>query len=380
VSDFPVPQYSRTQVVKAGEALCKPMPWVEERADEYRAIFKIAYDWRSTHAYPMRKFRQDLRNRIKGLKRRGVTAARLKRMKSIRKKLERLNTTLAQIQDIGGCRAIVDTQETLDLLVAQYRSQIGSQKLRTDRSYIEEPRSSGYRSHHLVFDFEPMTSDEEPFRGRRIEIQLRSRIQHSWATAVEAIGLHRNEDLKASEGDADWLRFFQLVSAEFASFEKTGAVPNSPNQRSARVAEIKKLDNKLQAVRRLDTLNQSFKFVEKSGPRFAPYFLVQFNSSTKTMEIMGYDRLARVSEQYGYEETNNMNLNTVVVEVDTINDLKEAYPNYFLDVRLFTENVINIFDGNPLVSKLTRKSMAQTAQGYAANWLRDFAPGMYKKR
>jgi hypothetical protein len=193
--------------------------------------------------------------------------------------------------------------------------------------------------------------------------------------------LYRNEDLKAGEGNADWLRFFQLVSSEFAAFEGTAPVPYTP-ERAGRVQEIRSLDKKLQAVRRLETLNESFHFVERNPSLHASYFLVQFNHATKSMEVEGYDRISRVSEQYGYEEHNHMNLNTVVVEVDTIRDLKEAYPNYFLDVRLFTQNVVNALSDGPLVTSLRRQNIAKTAQGYEVGWIRDlrkYFPGMFRK-
>ena len=378
LAEFPTPLYSRKQVVKAGKALLEPMPWIEDRADEYRQVFKIAYDWRSSHAYPMRKMRQELRAMVQDLlKRRGITAARLKRMKSIRKKLERLDTTLAQIQDIGGCRAIVDSQDTLNLLLAQFRSDTARHKLRIHRSYIDDPRLSGYRSHHLVFDFQPENASEEPYRDRRIEIQLRSRLQHSWATAVEAIGLHRNEDLKASEGDADWLRFFLLVSAEFAEFEGTAPVPYAPLQ-PERIKEIKALNKSLGAVRRLETLNEAFRYLEHNKGLRASYYMLQFDNAKQTLDISSYDRIAGASEGYGYAESNHMDMNTVVVEVDTLEALKEAYPNYFLDVRLFTQNVVHMMSDKPLVTKLQIQQEKQTALGHDVSWLRKYFPGMYQ--
>jgi hypothetical protein len=61
--------------------------------------------------------------------------------------------------------------------------------------------------------------DASIFNGRNIEIQIRARLQHSWATAVESVGSFRQEDLKGNIGDADWLRLFRLISGEFAIAE-----------------------------------------------------------------------------------------------------------------------------------------------------------------
>ena len=84
---------------------------------------------------------------------------------------------------------------------------------------MDKPGSSGYRSHHLIFSFFPRDEAENSFAGRLIEIQIRSRLQHSWASAVEAVGLYRGENLKAGIGSDEWLRLFELMSLEFAASE-----------------------------------------------------------------------------------------------------------------------------------------------------------------
>lgn len=380
VAEFPTPRYSGKQVRKAGEVIVSPMPWVsddDERSNEYRNAFKIAYDWRASHAFPMRKIRQEMRSKIQVLRARGVTAARLKRMSSIRKKLQRIDANLVQIQDIGGCRAVVESQATLDALLTYFRTTT-IHKLKLDRSYVEKPRASGYRSHHLVLDFIPENDDEEVYRNRHIEIQLRTRIQHSWATAVEAIGLHRNEDMKGGEGDGDWLRFFELISSEFAEHEGTASVPNAP-LKAARLAEIKSLDSKLKAISTLETLNQAYNFTDKNTNLGTRYFMIQFDHMNRTMEIVGYDRIVRATTDYGHAERSNVNMNSVVVEVDTLSALKEAFPNYFLDVRLFTQNVVKMMRGEPLADGLRRSELTKTAQGDDLSWMQRF-PGMFRKK
>jgi hypothetical protein len=123
---------------------------------------------------------------LSSLKNKGLTAARMKRMKSIRKKLARLSTSLIQTQDIGGCRAILDSMDEVRAVVDLYRKSNGPHHIREDRSYIENPKDGGYRSHHLVFEFQGQ-DDEVVYNGRRIEVQLRTQLQHAWATAVEAV-------------------------------------------------------------------------------------------------------------------------------------------------------------------------------------------------
>ena len=56
--------------------------------------------------------------------------------------------------------------------------------------YIRRPKRDGYRSRHLKFAFVARRGTE-CFNGRRIEVHIRTAVQHSCATAVEAVGLFR---------------------------------------------------------------------------------------------------------------------------------------------------------------------------------------------
>jgi hypothetical protein len=107
--DFSIPHASKSEVVRAGKVLGGPTIWTPEAHEEYVKTFRTAYDWRNSHQFPMQRIRQELTGKVRRLKLHGITAARTKRMSSIRKKLKRSTITLAQIQDLGGCRAIVDS-------------------------------------------------------------------------------------------------------------------------------------------------------------------------------------------------------------------------------------------------------------------------------
>lgn len=74
-----------------------------------------------------------------------------------------------------------------------------------------------------------------------MEIQLRTLLQHSWATAVEAVGLLRREDLKGGRGDPDWLRLFQIMASEMAEDEGAPPVPGVSQEGSSRREELNHL-------------------------------------------------------------------------------------------------------------------------------------------
>lgn len=93
--------------------------------------------------------------------------------------------------------------------------------------YIEQPKPSGYRGVHLVARY-----DE-----RRVEVQLRTEIQHEWAVAVERLGGRIGEDLKSGVGPAEVLDLLRRASEAMAVEEGGGQVPSDQVEaiRQARV-------------------------------------------------------------------------------------------------------------------------------------------------
>src|SRR5689334_6285780 len=82
----------------------------------------IINNWRSSHAFPLNAFHVTLRGRAKKIDRAALTSQRLKRLPSIALKLTRFpEMKLSQMQDLGGCRAVVRDITTLDYLIALYK-------------------------------------------------------------------------------------------------------------------------------------------------------------------------------------------------------------------------------------------------------------------
>jgi ppGpp synthetase/RelA/SpoT-type nucleotidyltranferase len=101
-----VPQYNREDVNKAGECLIadQRVVWIANR-DQMLAIIN---NWRSSHSFPLQSFKMTLLSRAKKIDGKAIVAQRLKRLVSIDAKLRRFaDMKLTQMQDIGGCRAVV---------------------------------------------------------------------------------------------------------------------------------------------------------------------------------------------------------------------------------------------------------------------------------
>jgi Region found in RelA / SpoT proteins len=266
--------------------LASELHWVPEDVPSIKRAFEVAHCWRHQHMQPMLHYQRMLVGRIRRLHLDGITASRAKSMASIRRKLGGTQLKLDRIQDLGGCRAIVKNSEQLQCLVKAFRSEM-SNSIERENDYVTRPKADGYRSHHFILKHRIENSDFV-INERYIEVQLRTRLQHSWATAVEAVGAFRNELLKHGNGSPDWLRLFSLMSQEIALVENT-PLPKLilPNDR--RQEEIRSIAARLDALKYLDTIRYSVgeaKSVSDYDPNKPRYFLVTFDHDSREVETV----------------------------------------------------------------------------------------------
>lgn len=337
MSAYPQLRFTANEVKRAGKRLAGKIVWSDEDRAEILQTFEVANNWRNSHVYPMRSIRASVISRLRHLGIPGVTAARAKRMTSIRRKLQKTTTHLSQMQDLGGCRAIVEDIEGARRLAEDCLARMPHDVLK-EQNYIEVAKDDGYRSHHIVYSFKG-SSGRSDFDGRRIELQIRTRLQHAWSTAVEAVGLYRNENMKGGEGSPEWLRLFKCVSDEIAFAEGCETDRLAPS-RPARISEIRHLNKQLAAEDLLENLKNATQYVETHlHPGHASLYLLKYDHSDHTVSVQSYyDPLtgaASFDEAERAIEEGLIDTNVVLVEADKITSLADAYPNYFGDVTLF---------------------------------------------
>lgn len=344
--EIPSQKLDRAEVRWAGKQLAKgQLVWSDEAAPEIRHIFQVANAWRDLHELPMVRIRAQVIGQLRRMQLRGYhTGARLKRLPSIKKKLQ--TRYLDVIQDLAGVRVIVPTLQDVDRLAEACRNGL-AHTIWSEDDYIAKPRPSGYRSLHLKLEYKPASRLEEVFERCRTELQIRTRRQHGWATANEAVGLFRGEALKNGRGSADWLRLFVLMASEIARIEGRPEVPGAPDH-ADRVRELRDLNERLGASRFLDGLSQAVHFTDQHfRSERSETYLIRFDLKTYEVRVSGYNSTSG-ARAYHADEAQEDRYDTVLVSSDKVGNLVKAFPNYFGDTQMFARTLRQVIRGKDI--------------------------------
>lgn len=328
------PQFSKTKVDKAGRQYVDP-----ETSQKDRELARlIINNWRSSHSFPLNTIQTNLRKVAMNHDEDATVAQRLKRLPSIRKKLVRFGgMRMTQIQDIGGCRAVLRDIQTARDVTEHYRRRTRMKhELVNFDDYLECPQKSGYRGQHLVYAYH--SDKNATYNGLKIEIQVRSRLQHAWATAVETVDMFTQQALKSSSGTEEWMRFFALASSAIAEIEGTAPVPNTPDAQRELLDELAALQGELNALERLQGFGQALKVSEEDEARDARFFVLILNTATRRLSMNGFSNEIEASAFYADREGEldpDPAVDVVMVRVQSMDTIRNAFPNYFLDTTAF---------------------------------------------
>ena len=340
------PKYNKSELNKAGLILKNKNSSEEEIAK----ATDILNHWRAIHSYPLHIFQMTLKNISKKCDKNSLVAQRLKRATSIINKLNRKydgrNPTmqLSQMQDIAGCRAIVKNVEIAKKIYKDYylKGNLKHKKV-GKKDYIAFPKKDGYRSLHIIYEYKS-DKGKTIYNGLRVEVQIRSKLQHLWATAVETVDFFTRQAIKFSEGRPDWADFFKLVSSAFAITENCPIVENTPLNRKELYSKIKQKEKELGVIHRMEGWTHAMKFfkeeVKTKMQGKAKFFLLELDILGGKLMIKAYVQKQEEQAIKDYSELekrhkDRTDYDVVLVGVDRFKDLEKAYPNYFVDTEDF---------------------------------------------
>ena len=331
-------RYSRNQLNKVGTYLYVDGIDAFSRAEAVR----IVSDWRMTHLPVIREFIEELTSYFNT---HSISytfySQRIKRMSSIIEKLrnnEANGMRLGGLQDIGGARFVFDTMEELQNAQKALDAFIPANFLFEKKNdYISAPKNSGYRSIHYVYKYQ---SEKTDYDGLRIELQIRTRLEHSWAMAVETASLISRTSLKANIDDNSiWREFFKLVSAIFAQKENSpvndtyiGYTHEQYCNEYIDFLDKHHLLDQLQALR--VTVNDEGAFTDETTGYCILF--INFRDRRVSYRLYQLGQEDEASAMFTQTEQSLVGDEAVImVSIEKMKELREAYPSYFLDTKEF---------------------------------------------
>ena len=335
------PDVSKKQVNNAGDILKSD----KQNRAVYNDALAVANKWRLAHIYPINTFQARLRNTVKKYPD-TLVAQRLKRMPTIVDKLDRhQNMKLSTMQDIGGVRAVLpDTTAVYDIVQQYETSKRFTHQLKEKKDYIKFPKPDGYRGVHLIYRYNNTLARNEyagAYKGLLIEVQLRTREQHAWATAVETTGAILDQPFKTRGGDRDWSDFFALMSSAIAIVEGAKPLPQHESLVPLEIyMQIAMLAEKIKALDKLRGYNVAVRVIQQQSGGF--YNLVLLDTREKTVQIKSYPKKQYEKAVVDYSNTEQRLTeyqDVVLVSAGKLLSLQRAYPNYFLDIKEFLDRV-----------------------------------------
>jgi ppGpp synthetase/RelA/SpoT-type nucleotidyltranferase len=201
---------SKSLIDTAGKTLSKD---TETDVDKYILYTEVLDEYRMNHLEPLSKTTIEIQQWLAQFGKDYFIAQRLKRKPQILRKLKRFSVRLSQLQDIGGTRIIVDQDNDVDALVNFLKNKFQDSKdikvIKLTDYRGEGREDSGYRAFHVILERD----------GAKMELQIRSKIQHYWAETIERTSIVYGHHLKELEGDEIIIHYFKILSDLFYEIE-----------------------------------------------------------------------------------------------------------------------------------------------------------------
>ena len=345
-------KFSKSKTDSAGVVLCNK----ESSEEDKNNALEILSNWRAAHSYPMHIFKKRLKRISEKIDNNALSAQRLKRVPSIIKKLHRkyggnkATMKLTQMQDIAGCRAVMSNVRLAKSLYQDYyiKGDLKHKKV-NEKDYISNPKEDGYRSIHLIYKYNS-DKGKDIYNGLLVEVQIRSKLQHIWATAVETVGFFTGQAIKSNEGEKEWNLFFKLMSSAFAKLEGCPTISNTPYDEKELYLLIKKMEKELNVRTKMENWTKSIKlFDDLKNKKNSHFFLLELDTIQEKLTISAYSKRQEEKAINDYANAERKiygrkEYDVVLVGADTTSDLKKAYPNYFLDTKEFIRHLNQILN------------------------------------
>ncbi len=319
------PGGSKNRVNKAGNNVRKKQPSAED--------LSVIETWRAAHRAVLNTFQEGLRRRTRNTK--IVVAQRHKRKSTIVGKLDRFpEMQLARMDDVAGFRLIFPSTKDLYVFRQKFHKARFNHRLRNeiDRyDYIKSPKKTGYRGIHDVYEYDVNSEAGRTLKGLLVEVQYRTFIQHSWATAVEVIGFITESQPKFEQGDYRYQNAMALGSEIIARSHEDSNGPFPEMENKILVNKFLGIEKELSLLKTL----RSLRAVKEQATANRNAILI-FSKSEK-LEIRTYSLATEALRDLFKLEKEMPEHDIVLVKADKSEDIRLAFKNYFSDANDFVK-------------------------------------------
>ena len=325
VANTHYPGGSKSRVSRAGDAVRSETATPEDLA--------VIEDWRAAHRPVLNTFQAVLRGRLRG--KNVIVAQRHKRKNTIFDKLMRLpGMQLARMDDVAGCRLIFKNIKELHHFRENFHKARFNHKMRNASEkydYITQPKSTGYRGIHDVYEYDVNSGSGKGLKGLYIEIQYRTLVQHAWATAVEVVGFITESQPKFEKGDERYHRAMAYASEILARAHEDMKGPFPEISDRDVLEKFLKLDKELSLMQTLRGLHQA-----KSDISDKKNSILIFSPEGELTVKSYRDATDALRELFELEKRMPDN-DIVLVRADSSEEVRTAFRNYFNDAREFVK-------------------------------------------
>lgn len=256
-----------------------------------------------------------------------IVTYRIKRIDTIVEKLRRFQENpngkmnLSRMWDIAGCRCILNSkdEDKLYVLLKKMQKEYGRDCKVND--YVAEQKDSGYRSIHIY------VKDHQT--QKPIEIQIRNKAQHNWATLVEIVDLLFGTKNKEHGAESLLGRFLYLYSkAEDLTKEE--------------FSEMLKIERKVKVFERMsNVLTRNYLNIRRQWLKQktkGSYFVITANKNGS--EIVSFPTFKEAETAYYEKYLANSDSNIVLthLRMPDFNQISMAYSNYVLAMHAFFDD------------------------------------------
>jgi hypothetical protein len=212
---------------------------------------------------------------------------------------------------------------------------------------VTQPKASGYRGIHDVFEYRSKQSSRnrssggDKWNGLHIEIQYRTRVQHAWATAVEICDNFTDNHGKFSNAPDDYLRYFFLASEILRRVYESEMPPVTDLQTKDLLAEFVNLEDQHGLLRTLRGIRPSkgdFSLKKHTLLITREEEVETSEDDPFSVEVLTFDDFREaVTAYFELERTKNAETDVVLVAADDAESVRFGFKNYFSDAREFVE-------------------------------------------